>query len=488
MTMIIPSQLLGLKEAGCLVTYEIMAQGLLLVDTQSSRTVYTVGDFKISSKKARCSVIPLTIMSTTVVCGMLLLVCAVAYVGPFSTIKKVAEVQHGDEATNRSYAIVFDGGSTGTRIHVFTFSNSTETGLNLLDEYFQEVKPGLSSYAESPSEVASSIVPLLEKAKTVIPPELWSSTPLSLKATAGLRFLPTHTADAILDEVDKKIKSYPFDASNGSVSIMNGDDEGIFAWYTVNFLLGHLSSGSHTVATLDLGGGSTQITFQPTNLEMLASIPTEYLVKLNIQEKPAFLYTHSYLGNGLMSARLSILKSSSSGEKSADGKTEILRSPCIHSLIMKSWQHGGMEYLVMGLESGKYGFDACFERAKTFVGNNIHVAEEVKQRPMYGMSYYYDRAVDSKLIDKDDGGVVLVGDFLKAAEKACSSDGDINMPFLCLDLTYIGSLLHNGFDLHLSKEITLIKKIKNFETSWGLGAAFSLLARICRKYYKLYKC
>ncbi|XP_013788980.1 ectonucleoside triphosphate diphosphohydrolase 5-like isoform X2 [Limulus polyphemus] len=421
---------------------------------------------------------PLTIMSTTLICGMLLLVCAVTYVGPFSTIKKVAELQNGDKVTQRSYAIVFDGGSTGTRIHVFTFLNSTETGLTLLDEYFQEVKPGLSSYAESPSEAASSIVSLLEKAKTVIPSECWSGTPLSLKATAGLRFLPSHTADAILDEVDKKIKSYPFLVSNDSVSIMDGDDEGIFAWYTVNFLLGHLSNASHTVVTLDLGGGSTQITFQPTNLDMLVSIPKEYLVKLKIQEKPAFLYTHSYLGNGLMSARLSILQSSSSGEKSAHDKTEILRSPCIHPLIMKSWQHGGMEYLVMGLESGNYGFDACFDRAKTFVGNNIHVAEELKQRPVYAMSYYYDRAVDSELIDKDDGGVVLVEDFLKAAKKACSSDGNVNMPFLCLDLTYIASLLYNGFDLNLSKEITLVKKIKTFETSWGLGAAFNLLARV----------
>ncbi|XP_022253762.1 ectonucleoside triphosphate diphosphohydrolase 6-like [Limulus polyphemus] len=341
-----------------------------------------------------------TILSTPVLGGLLLLACTVTQIGPFSAMKKEVELQDGDEVVRRSYAIVFDGGSTGTRIHVFTFLNSTETGMTLLDEYFQEVKPGLSSYAESPSKAASSIVPLLEKAKTVIPAERWSTTPLTLKATAGLRLLPAHSADAILDEVNKKIKYYPFHLMNDSVSIMNGEDEGLFAWYTVNFLLGHLNNASHSVVTLDLGGGSTQITFQPVSLETLVSIPKEDLVKLKIQENPGYLYSHSYLGNGLMSARLSILQSSSSGEKSSDEKTEILHSPCIHPLIQKSWQHGGIEYLVMGLRSGKYSFDACYDRAKKFIGNKIYGVKEASKRQLYAMSYYYDRAVDSGLIGK----------------------------------------------------------------------------------------
>ena len=45
------------------------------------------------------------------------------------------------------YAIVFDAGSTGSRIHVYKFTRE-EGKLKLLFELFEQVKPGLSSYAD----------------------------------------------------------------------------------------------------------------------------------------------------------------------------------------------------------------------------------------------------------------------------------------------------------------------------------------------------
>ena len=48
---------------------------------------------------------------------------------------------------------------------------------------------------------AGSLVELLEKTKEYIPKEKWNATPLSLKATAGLRLLPEDKAKALLDEV-----------------------------------------------------------------------------------------------------------------------------------------------------------------------------------------------------------------------------------------------------------------------------------------------
>ncbi|CAI4716837.1 AIG_G0043750.mRNA.1.CDS.1 [Saccharomyces cerevisiae] len=50
------------------------------------------------------------------------------------------------------------------------------------------------------------------------------------------------------------------------VSVMGGDDEGVYAWITTNYLLGNIGAGSKipTSAVFDLGGGSTQIVFGPT--------------------------------------------------------------------------------------------------------------------------------------------------------------------------------------------------------------------------------
>ena len=39
---------------------------------------------------------------------------------------------------------------------------------------------------------------------------------------------------------------------------------GVFSWITVNFMLGRLGGNLPPLAALDMGGGSTQITFVPT--------------------------------------------------------------------------------------------------------------------------------------------------------------------------------------------------------------------------------
>ena len=60
---------------------------------------------------------------------------------------------------------------------------------------------GLSSYADSPSGAAESISRLLAEAKSFIPESGWAQTPLTLRATAGLRLLPKDQSDAIIGKV-----------------------------------------------------------------------------------------------------------------------------------------------------------------------------------------------------------------------------------------------------------------------------------------------
>lgn len=62
-------------------------------------------------------------------------------------------------------------------------------------------------------------------------------------------------ADKLLNSVRELFQQSGFLVDENDVEIMDGTDEGIFSWFTVNFLLGRLSTGS-TVAALDLGGGS----------------------------------------------------------------------------------------------------------------------------------------------------------------------------------------------------------------------------------------
>lgn len=56
------------------------------------------------------------------------------------------------------------------------------------------------------------------------------------------------------------------------MSLLDDRDEGLYAWYTVNFLLSKLHDITTSLVTIDLGGGSTQMTFATNDTETLVSV------------------------------------------------------------------------------------------------------------------------------------------------------------------------------------------------------------------------
>jgi guanosine-diphosphatase len=141
------------------------------------------------------------------------------------------------------YALMIDAGSTGSRIHVYKFHNCFESP-TLEHETFVQTKPGLSSY--TPQKAAESLDVLLDVAVKEVPKELQQCTPLAIKATAGLRLHGEERSKAILEAIEGRIHSnYPFPLpEKDGVIIMDGKDEGVYAWITTNYLLGTSSSNT----------------------------------------------------------------------------------------------------------------------------------------------------------------------------------------------------------------------------------------------------
>ncbi|XP_038606932.1 ectonucleoside triphosphate diphosphohydrolase 6 isoform X1 [Tachyglossus aculeatus] len=378
------------------------------------------------------------------------------------------------------YGIMFDAGSTGTRVHIFQFTRVAKENPTLTHETFKALKPGLSAYADDVDKSTQGILELLEVAKKEIPFNLWKGTPLVLKATAGLRLLPEGKAQKLLQKVREVFKASPFFVGDDCVSIMNGTDEGVSAWITVNFLTGSLNSpGKKSVGMLDLGGGSTQITFLPQAEETLQTSQVGYITSFQLFNSTYKLYSYSYLGLGLMSARLAVL---GGVEGQAAKEDEELVSPCLSPHFRGEWEHAEVMYRITGQEAGLRHYELCANRVAEILNNKVHKTKEVKTLDFYAFSYYYDLAAQVGLIDQQKGGNLTVEDFEVAAKYICSTIKvhSPESPFLCLDLTYISLLLQElGFPKN--KELKLAQKIDEVETSWALGATFHYIDSLSRQ-------
>jgi guanosine-diphosphatase len=280
---------------------------------------------------------------------------------------------HGDKPLVQ-YALTIDAGSTGSRIHVYKFHNCGPSP-ELEYETFKMLNPGLSAFASDPSAAAASLDPLLEEAMRVVPEQLHSCTPVEVKATAGLRLLGTAESDAILDEVRNRLKdNFPFGVGDeNSVEIMDGKDEGVYAWITANYLAQKIGEGvdsPDTLAVMDLGGASTQIVFEPRfPSERDSLLEGEHKYSLQFGGKEFTLYQHSYLGYGLMRARRSIHNlvaftfSFGQGELEWDNMSEdiMVPNPCLShgSTRRVELDPPGRTAVNVTMHGGNGGFDAC---------------------------------------------------------------------------------------------------------------------------------
>lgn len=127
------------------------------------------------------------------------------------------------------YVVMLDAGSSGSRIHAYRFNYCKATP-ELEHELFERNEvAGLSKFANDPEGAAKSLDNLLQAALDEIPEFLHKSTPIALKATAGLRLLGVEKSNQILAAVRTRLETkYPFPViKEGGVEVMSGDDEGM---------------------------------------------------------------------------------------------------------------------------------------------------------------------------------------------------------------------------------------------------------------------
>ncbi|XP_050363529.1 apyrase 2 [Argentina anserina] len=426
----------------------------------------------------------------------LLLLTFVFYVMPSQT------QIHSSIPSKTSYAVIFDAGSSGSRVHVFSFDHN----LNLLPigkdlELFIQTKPGLSFYASNPRSAAQSLTDLLQKAEAAVPKDLRPFTPVRVGATAGLRALGADASDRILRAVRDLLKqSSSLISRSDSVTVIDGTQEGSFQWVTINYLLGNLGKQySDTVGVVDLGGGSVQMAYAISDADAakaprLSDGEDVYVRKMSLKGTNYNLYVHSYLHYGLLAARAEILKAS-----------DVSGNPCILEGYDGFYKYGGETFKASSsgsslegcrrviLKALKVNEETCTHMKCTF-GGVWNGGGGDGQRNLFVASFFFDRAAEAGFVNaKEPVAKVHPGDFEEAAKRACQTKledakstypqvEEDNLPYLCMDLVYQFTLLVDGFGLNPWQEITLVKKVKYnnalVEAAWPLGSAIEAVSTL----------
>ncbi|PHH76898.1 hypothetical protein CDD80_1116 [Ophiocordyceps camponoti-rufipedis] len=420
------------------------------------------------------------------------------------------------------YALMVDAGSTGSRIHVYKFNNCGPVPELEKEEFMMTEKSvgGLSKYKDDAVGAAKTLDPLMDVAMRHVPDALKACTPIAVKATAGLRLIGPEKSQAILDEVRRHLETdYPFpvvSAAHDGVAVMDGALEGVYAWVTANYLLGKIGGPdkADTAAVFDLGGGSTQIVFEPTfkgasDGGMPGKLADgDHKYSLDFGGQKFDLYQHSHLGYGLMSARKAIHKALISDLAAKKTGTAWMDQPVVHPCIAP----GMSQDIEVDTEDGKpprsYNFTGpsapapaqCRGLAEKMLHkdaecklapcsfNGVHqpsLAKTFANQDVYIFSYFYDRTKPLGMPDS-----FTVRELHDLTQSVCAGKDGWDLfssmpeameelsgrPEYCLDLSFMTALLHTGYDMPIDREVKIAKKIKGNELGWCLGASLPLLS------------
>ncbi|KAI1320085.1 Guanosine-diphosphatase [Mortierella claussenii] len=406
------------------------------------------------------------------------------------------------------YVLMVDAGSMGTRIHAYKFNYCNATP-ELESETFGHVEPGLSSYADDAEGAAESLDQLLDATLESIPRFLHLSTPIAVKATAGLRLLGEEKSNRILAAVQQRIESkYPFPIiGEQGVAVMDGADEGVFAWVTVNYLLDRFSSlkKKTTVAILDLGGASTQVVFEPRVVDGHSIAQGTHRYPINFNGNEYILYQHSHLGYGLMMARAQIndyvIENPISNRHGLKLITDEYAHPCLPVGLRQDYIKNGQRVTLVGVSDlggqCRAVVEAIFNKQKScrltpcsFNGVYQPSWRTSVEGDIYAFSFFFDLTAPFRLGTATLAQEMTVAELEQLTDRVCVGDEDGFKDFhdsaeamkeirkssdLCMDLSYIYGLLEFGYGVPKDRKIKLAKKLKGYETGWCVGASIAVL-------------
>ncbi|GAB2214425.1 hypothetical protein Droror1_Dr00018771 [Drosera rotundifolia] len=399
------------------------------------------------------------------------------------------------------FGIVIDGGSTGSRIHVFEYR--VEGGLPVFDFGpdglgSMRVNPGLSAYAGDPGRAGGSLVELLEFGKRRVPREFWGETEIRLMATAGLRLLEVKDQERIIESCRRALRSSGFKFQDDWASVISGSDEGLYAWVVANYALGSLGGDpQQTSGIIELGGASAQVTYASSG-----PVPAEFSHSLKFGNVTYNLYSHSWLHfgqNAAFDSLRELLVSNSqfnaSSLSAATGAPEkkLLMDPCTpkgysHHTTLKTLSPDSVALKYESSFRAVGNFSQCKTAAlmvlqgrKEDCASHTCTSESFSMPKLHGnflatenffyTSKFFGLAPEAALSDLMHSGQRFCEEEWSNIKPKYSSMDEEDLSRYCFSSAYIVALLHDGLGVGLDEaRVRYTNQVEGIPLDWALGA------------------
>ncbi|XP_061772216.1 ectonucleoside triphosphate diphosphohydrolase 3 isoform X2 [Nerophis ophidion] len=414
------------------------------------------------------------------------------------------------------YGIVIDSGSSRSTIYVYEWPGEKQNETGVVEEKRNCKVPGdgISAMGIDPKKDKESwegFKKCMTNISAEIPPEKHNSTFLFLGATAGMRLLqkqdPQRAAE-VLESLREYLQSLPFDFKNAS--IITGQEEGLYGWITVNYLLDNFleknilnkyvhPQASKTMGSMDLGGASTQIAFAAEDELMGPDYMHIKLYGYNYN-----VYSHSFLCYGKNEAEKRILDKIIQGSSNHVNIT----NPCYpvdyemtHSASTiydtectkkpKNYNPDEQYHMVGVGDSNQcrkvvesiFDFSPCSSAHCSF--NKVEQPPVTGEFSAYAGYFFIARAL---LMNNDTEEVTPseYDEFNNKINQLCSTPWSVlktekhwviekHLRTYCFASHYIFTLTAKGykFDKDTWRNIHFVKKVRNTSVGWSLGYMLS---------------
>ncbi|KAF9022537.1 hypothetical protein BDZ89DRAFT_1070593 [Hymenopellis radicata] len=235
--------------------------------------------------------------------------------------------------SGRHFGVVIDAGSSGSRVQIYSWKDpkvirldkdidspdlltlpTVEKGTRNGEDWVTKVEPGISTFADDSDDL----------------PDTSLST-----GNRGMRLLSPEQQAEILLKTCHFFMDSPSDAGpcGSSVRIITGEEEGLFGWIAVNYLMDGFAGSSNptTYGFLDMGGASTQIAFEPNKAHQhdSKSLVDVSLRLLNGQEISHKVFVTTWLGYGTNQARERYVGQAINDFEEHPSNDDVVPDPCL---------------------------------------------------------------------------------------------------------------------------------------------------------------